>query len=513
MPHLSRTAVALLSAGLCLSTLSGALEAKSITVVVDTAFTTLDPYDAGDTLSQNVAKSFYEGLFGFDKDMKVVPVLATGYTVSKDGLAYTVTLRRDVRFSDGTPFTAAAVKANFERVTDPSKHLNRYTLYKNIKEVEVKDDFTAVFHLKEPFSAFINQLAHPSGVMMCPKILGNDKTDIAFHPCGTGPYLLERYNPAEYLVVKKNPNYWRSGLPKLDGITWKPVPEGSTRTAMMRTGEADYVDIVPPESVKVLQETEGVKVILAPSIVERQIYLNTTKKPFSDVRVRQALNYAVNKEALCKVVYQGFATPATGVAPVGVDYAKQFGVWPYDLKKAKALLAEAGYPDGFEATFWAASNASVYMKLLQFIQQQYAPLGIKLHIQALESGQRVTLMQTEGVKTSKLEMATWGWSSSTGEIDWLLRPLLATESFPPTNFNFAFYSNPKVDQAITAALHTTDRAEKAKIYDEAQETVWKDAPWVFLVVDKIIAAQSEKLTGFYPLADGGYVFTDADLKD
>ncbi|MDO5532285.1 glutathione ABC transporter substrate-binding protein GsiB [Sutterella sp.] len=513
LSRLTRVSLAALCACGALSGFSADAAAKSITVVVDTAFTTLDPYDAGDTLSQNVAKSFYEGLFGFDKDMKVIPVLATGYEVSPDGLTYTVKLRDGVKFSDGTAFTAEAVKLNFERVTNPEKHLNRYQLYKNIASVEVKDPLTAVFHLKEPFSAFINQLAHPSGVMMCPSILGNEKADIAFHPCGTGPYVIEKYNPAEYLVVKKNPDYWQKGLPKLDGITWKPVPEASTRTAMMRTGEADYVDIIPPESVKILQKSKGVKVILAPSIVERQIYLNTTKKPFDDPRVRQALNYAVDKEALCKVVYQNFADPATGVAPVGVDYAKQFGVWPYDLKKAKELLTEAGYPNGFEATFWAASNASVYMKLLQFIQQQYAPLGIKLKIQALESGQRVTLMQTEGVKTTKLEMATWGWSSSTGEIDWLLRPLLHSESFPPSNFNFAFYSNPEIDKAIGDALRTTDRAEKTAIYDRAQEIIWKDAPWVFLVVDKIIAAQSEKLTGFYPLADGGYVFTEADIAD
>lgn len=150
-----------------------AVAAKDLTVAVYSAFTTLDPYDASDTLSQNVAKSFYEGLFGFDKDMKLVNVLAESYDVSKDGLEYTIKLKQGIKFSDGEPFNAAAVKANFDRVTNPENHLTRYQLYRNIESVEVVDDATVKFHLKEAFSAFINQLAHPSGVMICPKTLAS----------------------------------------------------------------------------------------------------------------------------------------------------------------------------------------------------------------------------------------------------------------------------------------------------------------------------------------------------
>ena len=175
-----------------------AVAAKDLTVAVYSAFTTLDPYDASDTLSQNVAKSFYEGLFGFDKDMKLVNVLAESYDVSKDGLEYTIKLKQGIQFSDGEPFNAAAVKANFDRVTNPENHLTRYQLYRNIESVEVVDDATVKFHLREAFSAFINQLAHPSGVMICPKTLALSKKEVAFNPCGTGPYVLEKYNPDDY---------------------------------------------------------------------------------------------------------------------------------------------------------------------------------------------------------------------------------------------------------------------------------------------------------------------------
>ena len=486
--------------------------AQSVTAAVYAAFTTLDPYDASDTLSQNVAKSFYEGLFGFDKDMKLKNVLADSYEVSEDGLTYTVKLKQGIAFSDGEPFNAAAVKANFDRVTNPDNHLTRYQLYRNIAAVEVVDDYTVKFVLKEPFSAFINQLAHPSGVMICPNTLKLSKKEIAFNPCGTGPYVIEKYNPAEYLVVKKNPNYWQKGLPKLDGISFRPVLEDATRVAMLRTGEAQFVDVVPPEQVSRLKETPNVVIDAAPSIVQRQIYLNNTKKPFNDVRVRQALNYGIDKHAMIKVLFKGYATPATGVAPNGIDYAKQFGEWPYDPKKAKELLAAAGYPNGFTATLWAASNSSANQKMLQFLQQQYARIGVKLQVRALETGQRVSLVQSVGPEKSTSQMFCWGWSSSTGELDWVMRPLLATSSFPPSNSNYAYYSNEKLDGLLTAALKTTDRAEKTKIYDEAQELVWNDAPWVFLVADQNIAAYSKNLTGFYTLKDGGFDFLEAELK-
>lgn len=178
------------AAALALTSLvaAGAAQAapKEITVAIASTFTTLDPYDASDTLSQTASKSFYEGLFTFDKDMKVIDALATDYKVSDDGLVYTVTLRKGVKFHDGSEFKADAVKANFDRVTNKANGLKRYMLYQNIEKTEVVDPYTVRFTLKKPFSSFINQLAHPAGVMICPSTLAN-KTNkqIAFEPCGT----------------------------------------------------------------------------------------------------------------------------------------------------------------------------------------------------------------------------------------------------------------------------------------------------------------------------------------
>lgn len=505
-----------LASALCiaLAATSFSVDARSITVTVEYGFDTIDPYDSLDTISMNVTKSFYEGLFTFDKDMKIVPVLATGYKVSDDGLTYTVSLKKGVKFSDGEEFTASAVKANFDRVLNPKNALSRYALFNNIASVEPLDDYTVAFHLKKQFSAFINKLAHPSAVMMCPKLLEKahgDKKITAFNSCGTGPFIQEKYNPAEYLKVKKNPNYRIAGLPKLDGITFRPTPEAGTVAAMLKTGEADYAIVVAPEQVASLKKDGKVEVEVVPSIVQRQAYINVTKKPFDDVRVRYALNYAINKDALVKVVYRGYALPATGIAPKGVDFATQFGEWPYDPKKAKELLKEAGYPNGFTATMWAASNTTAYQKLLQFMQQQLAQVGVKVEVRALEAGQRVALVESpKGPAESTSNMVIWGWSASTGELDWQMRPLLNTQSWPPTLSNFGYYSNPKVDKLMDEALATTDRAKKQAIYDEAQKIVWKDAPWIFLCVDQMIVAHNKHLKNFYVQPDGGLEFSQAE---
>ena len=220
---------------LALAGVSAAASASEITVGVYYAFSTLDPYDASDTLSQNVAKSFYEGLFGFDKDMKLQNVLAESYEVSDDGLVYTVKLRKGVKFSDGEPFNAAAVKANFERIINPDKHLTRYTLYKNIDRIEAVDEYTVKFHLKEAFSAFINQLAHPSGVMMCPKILHLPKKDIAFNPCGTGPYTCVENVDGSHSTYQRREDYWGE-LPSASTITVQNYSELTTMMADFETG-------------------------------------------------------------------------------------------------------------------------------------------------------------------------------------------------------------------------------------------------------------------------------------
>lgn len=493
---------------------AGAAEAKNeITVAVASTFTTMDPWNATDTLSQAVAKSFYEGLFKFDREMNVVPSLAESAESSPDGMQHVVHLRRGVKFHDGTTFTAEAVKANFDRITTPGSTLKRFFLFENVASLKVLDPYTVRFTLKRPNSAFINRLAHPSAVMICPKSLSEKEVSIAFHPCGTGPFVMKNYNPSDVLRVEKNPNYWRAGYPKLDAITWRPVVENSTRVAMALTGEADYAFPLPSEQVKMVKDKGTLRVDVTPSIMLRFVEMNLTKPVFKDVRVRQALNYAVNKEALVKVAFAGYADVAEGIAPLSVDYAVKLGPWPYDPQKAKALLKEAGYPNGFEVELWSGYNHTTASKIIQFLQQQLAQVGVKSNIRALEAGQRTALV--ESVPTpdkSQHDLYYIGWSSSTGELDYAIRPLLASENMPPVGSNEAYYKSEKVDRLIQEGLATTDRTKKAAIYKEMQEQLWADMPWIPLVTEKNIAASAKNLTGFYIQPDGGYNFYQAELK-
>lgn len=493
---------------------AGRAAGKEVVMAVASTFTTMDPYDANDTLSLSVHKAFYEGLYGFDRDMKVVPVLAESRTVSADGLVYTFRLRKGVKFHDGTDFTADAVKANFDRVTNPENHLKRFNLFSDVARTDVVDAYTVRITLKKPFSAFVNVLAHPSAVFISPAALkryGNK--EIAFHPVGTGPFTFVEWRQTEHVRVARNERYWRPGMPRVDAIVFRPVVDNNTRSAVLRTGEAHFAFPVPYEQAAVLQATPGLEVVSGPSIIARYVSMNTLRKPFDDVRVRRAINYAINKEALAKVAFGGYAVPAEGVVPPGVEFAVKLGPWPYDPKKARALLEEAGYGKGFESELWSAYTHTTAQKVIQFVQQQLAQVGIRVRVQALEAGQRVERVESvQRPQDAGVRLYYVGWSSSTGEADWALRPLLATESWPPRLTNTAYYSNPQVDAALQRALATNDHAEKAAAYRAAQEQIWNDAPWAFLVTEKVLYARSRSLSGVYVLPDAAFEFAEAELK-
>jgi len=492
----------------------GRAAGKEVVLAVASTFTTMDPYDANDTLSLSVHKAFYEGLYGFDKDMKVTPVLAESHTVSPDGLTYTFKLKRGVRFHDGTEFGADAVKVNLDRVTNPDNRLKRFNLFSNIARTEVVDPQTVRITLKKPFSAFVNVMAHPSAVFISPAALkkfGNK--DIAFHPVGTGPFTFVEWRQTDHVKVARNDKYWRPGLPHVDAIVFRPVVDNNTRSAVMKTGEAHFAFPVPYEQAAVLQATPGLDVVSGPSIIARFMAMNVQKKPFDDVRVRHAINYAINKEALAKVAFAGFAVPSEGVVPPGVEYAVKLGPWAYDPKKARELLKEAGYEKGFESELWSAYNHTTAQKVIQFLQQQLAQVGVRVRVQALEAGQRVERVESvQRPEEAGVRLYYVGWSSSTGEADWALRPLLASESWPPRLFNMAYYRNDQVDAAIQRALATTDPNDKAAAYREAQEQIWKDAPWAFLVTEKLLYARSKKLSGVHVLPDSAFDFVEAELR-
>ena len=256
------------------------------------------------------------------------------------------------------------------------------------------DDYTASFTLKTPFSAFINQLAHPSGVMISPAAMAKYGKDIAFNPVGTGPFKFVEWKATDYLKVAKFDGYWKKGYPKVDSITWRPVVDNNSRAAMMQTGEAQFTFPVPYELDAVLRAKPDLELVAAPSIVLRYLSMNTLQKPFDNPKVREAIAYAINKEALAKVASTDTRRPPKAWCPPVSSTPSSSDPWPYDLVKAKQLMTEAGYPNGFETELWSAYNHSIAQKVTQFLQQQLGQIGIKAKITLLEAGQRVEKVES-----------------------------------------------------------------------------------------------------------------------
>ncbi len=497
-----------LAAGLALP----AQAAGNVVVALDANIVGLDPADLNDNLSMTASRTMLQGLYGFDKDMKMIPVLAESTEASADAMSYVVHLRHGIVFHDGAPFDAVAVKTSFDRAMDPANHLKRAALYAPIDKTEVVDEFTVKITLKYPFGAFINNLAHQAFAISSPKAIATYGKDLGRHPSGTGPYKFVSWE-TDTLKVEKNEHYWKPGLPKVDSITIRSIPENGARLAMLQAGEAQYIYPMPPEMVKVVAKDPKIDVVSAPSIFASFVALNVMHKPFDDVRVREALNYEVDKQAFLKVVVGGNGVPLNAPLPATLSgYSSQGAPYPYDPAKAKALLAEAGYPNGFEAPLWGG-NTTTTQRAMQFLQQQFAAVGVKVSVEPLESG--VAAAKVWNVKTPEdatTRMYYTGWSASTGDADWGLRPLFYGKSFPPNLFNVAYYANPVVDKAIEAGLTTADPAKRQAEYNTAQAQIWKDCPWVFLISANNVSAKAKDFDGVYVLPDGQMLMEEAAFK-
>ena len=502
----------LLAAALAFGVAHGARAAHDLVVGVDANLTGLDPADLNDNLSQSAARLMFEGLYMLDEHMKLQPQLAESYDATEDAREFTFHLRKGVTFHDGTPFNAAAVKFSFDRAGNPENHLKRQSLYVMIDHTDVVDDYTVKMVLKYPFGAFVNDVAHPGALIVSPKSVQDFGKEVMRHPSGTGPYEFVSWT-ADTLKMKKNEHYWKPGLPKIDTITYRGVPENGARIAMLQAGEAQFIFPVPPEMIKSLENSSTIAVFNEPSILIRYVALNNMRKPFNDPKVRLALNYAIDKQAFAKVVFSGYSDPMDSPMPQLLGFYQKQGSYPYDPAKAKALLAEAGYPNGFESTI-TGGVATLTQRGMQFVQQQLSAIGVKLTIEPLEAGVLTAKMfNVQKPEDATIVMLYGGWSSSTGDADWGMRPMLYTKSFPPVLSNLAWYSNPVTDAAIEAGLATTDNAKRAAAYAQAQAQAWKDVPWIYLGVDHNLAAYSKKLHGAFMRPDQQFHLTaDASLE-
>lgn len=498
-----------------------------IVAAVAVDFTTMDPMDTSDTLSGGIQRMISDSLFGFDDDMAIYPMLATGYEASEDAKEFTITLREGISFTDGTPWDADAALANFAKWDDETLGLKRTTFLCNILDTYEKvDDYTIKVTLTEPFGAFISNLAHPACVIMSPKTIEEGVDACARNPVGCGQYKFVEWVEGDHLTLELNKDWWGydadicggTALADSDAgfktITFKPVPESATRVAMIQSGDAQLIWPIPTESVSVLESDPNVTSYRDDGIVVRYMMMNTQKEPLNNVKVRQAMDYAVNKEAYIQVVDNGMSAVATSIIGPAVQYYKGNEARPYDPEKAKALLAEAGYPDGFTTSLMYA-NTTANQKRAEFLKQQLEQVGINLELKGMESAVLNQKIQDVDVPGAEAEVECYiiGWSPSTGDADWGIRPLVAIESEPPMSYNICYFENEELEGYIKTGLESADDATRKEAYEKAQDLLFEEMPMLYLSLESNTWATGAKLQNVKIYPDGAINMKNAKMAN
>lgn len=463
----------------------------------------LDPHAVTAVNDFRILMNVYDGLVRYKPGtLEVEPALATEWTISEDGKTYTFTLREGVTFHDGSPFNSEAVKFNFERMLDeshPQHDTGPFPLsffFSAVETIEAPDPQTVVFKLKEPYAPFLSNLAYPTGLIVSPEAVMQHGQDFGRNPSGTGPFRFAEWQSNSRVVVEANPDYW-DGAPQLQAVVYRPITDANTRVAEMLSGGVDVMVEVPPDNVANFRDDGAFKVYEQAGPHLWFLILNAKEGPMADKRVRQAVNYAIDKTALVENVLQGTAEVAAGPTPPAFAWAHNDALEPYphDPEKAKQLLAEAG-AEGASLTFYVTEGGSGMLDPVAMgaaIQADLAKVGLDVKIETYEWN--TFLGKVNPGLEGKADMAEMAWM--TNDPDTLPYLALRSEAFPDKGgFNSGYYSNPAVDELLEQARRSTDQSERAMFYKEMQEIVHEDAPWAFIANWKQNAVSSAAVGGF-----------------
>lgn len=482
--------------------------------------TSLDPITTTEGESFKVTVNIFETLINYgEQDTTLQPGLATEWNVSDDALVFTLTLREGVKFHDGTDFNADAVVKNFERwMNGDSDQFPYYTMFGGfkgdeghvIKEVKALDAKTVEFTLNRPQAPFLKNLAMSPFGIASPAALEQYGDDFSKNPVGTGPFKFVEWKENDRIVLEKNQDYWMEGYPKLEKVIFKAIPENSARLNALITGEIDLMDGVNPSDLTQIEGNADLQTIERPSMNVGYLGFTVNRPPFDNKLVRQALNHAIDKQGIIDAFYGGLAQPAKNPLPPALEgYNDEIEEYPYDLEKAKALLAEAGFADGFEMELWAMPVPRPYMpdgmKVAEVIQSSFAELGIKAEIVTYD-------WATYLDKASKGEADAFllGWTGDNGDADNFLYTLLDKDSIGSNNYSY--YSNDELHDILIEAQTNADQEVRNELYKQAQEIIREDAPWVPLVHSTPLLAGKSNLKGLLPHPTGSDILTKVEFE-
>jgi peptide/nickel transport system substrate-binding protein len=459
----------------------------------------LDPTMNLSSFRAMVGVSIFDSLVGRDAENHIVPQLAESWRLV-DEVTWQLKLRRGVVFHDGEPFNAEAVRFTFQRVLDPEQKSPNRANMAEIVRVEVVDDYTVNLVTRQPYAPLVNRLL--DFAIVPPKYVAEKGNQgMALRPVGTGPYRFVELIKDDRMVVEAFDRHWR-GAPKIKRIVYKPIPEPFTRAAALRNNEVDLVTTMPPSLARELERTPGIRVQRVASSWIIYLGLNALKKPLSDVKVRQALNYATDVDAIIKNVLEGNGRKLEGpLTPQMFGYDAAAKGYTPDPARARKLLAEAGYPDGLEITLDApAGRYQGDKEIAEALCGQWQRAGFKPKVQVAEWGAYFKRYLAKQFPDAYL----LGLGGPMQDADELYN-LVSSKG------RGLYYKSERVDALFDLGRSTMDQAKRRQIYRDLQRAMVDDATWVFLLQQVDIYATRERLT-WTPRPDQWMPLQDASLK-
>ena len=468
---------------------------------------------------QDFAPILYDRLVTLDENSNIVPELATDWSVSDDGLEWTFELREGHTFHDGTPVNAEAVKLNFERLMNPDTRdiLLRWTqlAFLEDSEMEAVDEYTFRITTAEPYPLMLFKLADITGSIISPTAADSMSIEeFGQNPVGSGPYKFVEWERDSHILFEKNHDHWLADESNVDFIEIRPIPEVAARAIGLETGELDFVEITDPSTANRLDQLPEFEAYKVPVVRNVSIYPNLLDERFQDERVRWAISHAIDREAIVNSLFPGgFATVADSVVTPGVwGYAPQEAV-EYDPELARSLLAEAGYPDGFEATIRVPTGRiGGILETATAVSQMLKDVGIDLKLDLYEHNAWVSSMRTPP-EEADWDLTFWTWGTNSGEPDYCLRLQFHSDNWSPTCCNRNFYSNERVDTLLTEALNTVDDREREDMYAEAQEIIWEDQAQIVIFNQVHTAVGRVDIEGIKVLPIERWDFRTVQMKE
>lgn len=462
----------------------------------------LDPHITSAYSSFQILENVLDTLVELDEDLNVVPSLATEWSVSDDGVTWTFQLRDDAQFSNGRALIADDVVYTYERMLDPETGSGNAYKIAGVIAIDAIDDTTVQFTLDAPNAAFLSHLGLDKSVGIIARETVEDGS-INTRPIGTGPFMITDYQPGTMVMLERNPHYWRDGLPYLDAVEIRIIPDETVRRSALVSGDADWTISVPAQALDALRARDDVVVDETTAGAYWYIGVNLEREPLNDVRVRQAISFALNREDIATGATFGTANPTQEPIPDSSAWSFGYAPYPQDMEQARTLLEEAGVGGGFEMEVMPTTQYEESIRIAQILEAMLAPLNIRVSIKTLEWAQ---WLETQGA--GDYDTYVCSWNGLVDPDDYYFAQHKTGEVF-----NFTGYSNPSVDDLLTEGRQTEGFEERYEIYAQVNQMIVDEAPYIYLYSPLNINAYGTHVQGYSARPNQAIVFTETWLDN